>query len=222
MKIHEFPTVSISKQLFHVPGAAVEGGYTAGSVRIVSPEPGGRGILEVQMALRDEWGNPWASWIMSKTNGQVFRIKLTKTPQIITARSLLAPAFTAWPRDEEQWQAPDLSTDINTVFTLGALEGSNVVVIDVGPIGPILKHGHLIGHGDQTYLVDDIEYVSETRARVTVTPPLRKNIVAGQTCMFRPYFLGTISNGGEIITTYDAEQRGHIQVNKIVFSEVIL
>lgn len=223
MKIHTFPTdLKVSGQLFHVPGAAVEGGFTAGSVRIMSPEPGGRSVLEVQLALRDEWNAPWISWLMSKTNGQAFRVRLTKTPQLITSKSLLAPAFSAWPRDDEEWQAPTLRNDLQTVFITGALEGTNIVVIDVGPIGPILKPGHVIGHLDHTYMCDDVEYVSATQARVTITPPLRKNVTAGSTCLFTPWYLGTISNGSEITALYESAQRGHIQPGKIVFTEVIL
>ena len=223
MKIHTFPTdLKVSGQLFHVPGAAVEGGFTAGSVRIMSPEPGGRSVLEVQLALRDEWQAPRMSWLMSKTNGQAFRVRLTKTPQLITSNSLLAPAFNAWPRDEDQWHAPTLKNDLQTVFVTNALEGSNVVVIDIAPIGPIVQPGHVIGHRDHTYMCDDVEYISATRARITVTPPLRKNVSTGDTCLFTPWFLGTISNGSEITTLYESAQRGHLQPGKIVFSEMIL
>lgn len=223
MKIHTFPTdLKVSGQLFHVPGAAVEGGFTAGSVRIMSPEPGGRSVLEVQLALRNEWDAPWMSWLMSKTNGQAFRVRLTKTPQLITSRSLIAPRGDAWQSEDIEWRAPVLKNDLQTVFTTSALEGSNVVVIDISPIGPILQPGHVIGHLDHSYMCDDVEYISQTQARITVTPPLRKTVTVGNTCLFTPWFLGTISNGSEITALYESAQRGHLQPGKIVFSEMIL
>lgn len=223
MKIWNFPTVPVSKQLFHVPGQAQDGGYTSGAVHMLSPEPGGRGVLELQLSLQvREWEAPLASWLMSKGNGEVFRVALVKTPQLITAQSIRTPSFNAYPRDEDRWHAPNVPADLQTVFTIGALEGSTVVRIDMLQIGPVLKHGHVLGHGDHTYVVDDIAYDSQLQATVTVKPPLRKNVIAGDRCLFKPYFLGTISNIGEVRATYDAELRGAIQPGKIVFAEAIV
>lgn len=222
-KIWDFPPVRISKQLFHVPGAAVDGGLTSGGARIVSPEPGGFSVLEVQLSMQvDEWSNPWSSWLMSKANGQIFRIPLTKTPQLITARSIQKPQTDAWPRDDDYWHAPDLKTSLKTTFTSGALEGSNVIVIDMKPFGPVLRFGHVFGHDDNTYLVDDIAYDAMGRATVSVTPPFRKRINPGDICLFEPFFLGSIAPGGDYRKTYDAESVGNIQLEKIIFNEVVL
>lgn len=233
-KIWDFPTVPIQKQLFHVPGAAVEGGFTSGGARITSPEPGGRSILETQVALQvQEWDFPFSSWIMSKTNGQIFRVPLTKTPQLVSNAALTgvdgpSNLAIAWEPTgllvQGQWDNDQYWSDdgiyAETVAT--ASEGTLIVKINMLPYGPILKHGHVFGIRDATYKVDDIEYDDGNVATVTVVPPLRNNILVGDMVLFRPYFLGTISNGSEVKATYDAENVGHMQMGKILFSEVYL
>lgn len=222
-EIFDFPVLPGAKQLFHVPGAAMEGGYTAGAVRILSPEPGGRSVLELQTSFSvNEWENPVASWLMSKGNGEVFRIRLTRTPQVITQRSIPRASFDAYPRDEEQWHAPNPATDLTTLYTATALEGENTVKIDMSSLGPILKPGHVFGHGNTTYKVDKITYDANLIATIVCKPPLRKNIAIGNMCLFTPYFLGTIGNIAEVRTTYDAELGGSIQLGKIIFAEAIV
>lgn len=222
MKVYDFPDVKIGKQLFHVPGAAVEGGFTSGGVRLLSPEPGGRAVLEIEPSMRDEWDAPWLSWLMSKINGQVFRVPLTKTPQLITARSIQRPAFDAYPRDQQEWHAVLRPDDLTAQFTASALEGSSTVRIDMARIGPVLKPGHVIGHGSHTYMVDEITYDASRQATATITPPVRSPIAAGSTCKFTPVFTGTIANGGEIRNTYDRSNNGLIQLGKLILTEAIV
>jgi hypothetical protein len=107
-------------------------------------------------------------------------------------------------------------------YLVSALEGSNVLQIDMLAIGPLLKHGHVIGHDNSGYLVDDIVYDTLGIATITVTPPLRRNVAAGDPVFFRPWFTGSIANPGEFRTTYDAEMVGHIQLEKIILNEVIV
>lgn len=220
MKIWNFPTVPVSKQLFHVPGQAQDGGYTAGAVHMLSPEPGGRGVLEMQIALQvREWDFPFASWIMSMGNGEVFRVRLAPTPQVLSARNAPVPweGGILW-ANQQPWQG-----DIVATYAAPALEGSTVVRVNMTGWGDIARLGHVIGHRDQTYLIGDIEYDETTNvATVSVKPPLRYDVAVGDNAYFRPYFLGTISNIAEVRATYDAELRGAIQPGKIVFAEAIV
>ena len=88
-KIYNLPKLPVSGQLFSVPGAAFDGGYTSGGSNINSPEPGGRSKLNLQLSLQvNEWDTPYMSWLMSKINGEIFRIPLTKTPQLVTDAAL--------------------------------------------------------------------------------------------------------------------------------------
>ncbi len=223
MRIWNFPDVPVSKQLFHVPGQAMEAGFTSGGVRMLSPTPGGRAVLEMQLSMQvNEWEAPVASWLMSKGNGEVFRVKLAKTPQLLTTRSIRVGSFDAYPRDEKKWQATEQSNAMQTVFTQPALEGNQTVQVNMADIGPLLQLGHVIGHDDYTYLVDDISYDADLVATLTVKPPLRKNIAVNDKCLFEPVFLGTISNINDIRATYDSENVGHIQSGKIIFAEAIV
>lgn len=222
MRIWDFPTLAISKQLFSVPGAVVEGGITTGGARIMSNEPGGFATLELQPSWRDEFADPTFSWLMSKANGQVFRIRLAPTPQVVTGRNI-ASLNQQIPLSGNVYSHQETPLiDLSTLFTADALKGTNVVAIDMANIGPVLKHGHLIGHGDHCYMVDDITYSDEGVATITVTPPVRTNIVTGDTCLFRPFFLGMIANGNEMRKSYDAENAGWVQLERIVFTEALV
>lgn len=221
-KVWNFPTFPISKQLFHVPGAAVDGGLTSGGARIVSPEPGGFSVLEIQPALQiGEWDYPLSSWLMSKGNGQILRVRLAPTPQV-AGRGVGTPwrAETIYP--ETPWSnMKNWSGDIVATFSADSLEGSGTVTVDLSDVGPILRQGHVIGHESVTYLVDEIDYDGSI-ATINVIPPLRRNIKTGDLALFRPYFTGSIVNAGEFRNTYDAENVGMIQLNKIILTEVIL
>lgn len=222
MRIYDFPDVTISKQLFHVPGQSQEGGFTSGGARITSPEPGGRSILELTMALQvGEWQNPVTSWLMSKINGQVLRVKLARTPQVVTSLNIAIPENDTGYPFEDFYSRPRIQTDLEGRYTTAALEGTTSVVIDMRIFGRILLPGHVIGHGDNCYLVDEISYDSNLQATVVVTPPLRRDVTAGDTALFRPNFLGTISNGDSFRVTYDAEDIGMIQPGDITFNEAV-
>ena len=222
-RIYEFPTFPIAKQLFHVPGAANEGGFTSGGARMLSPEPGGFSMLEIQPSLQvNEWDFPLSSWLMSKTNGQVLRVRLAPTPQVASARSAGVPWGAEGVYPDSPWSnMQNWSGDMTAIYAADALEGSNIVRINMGSLGQLLQPGHVIGAGDVSYKIDEIEYIGTT-AIVAVMPPIRKSIGVGDPMYFRSWFLGTIANGADFRTTYDAENNGHIQIGKIVFNEAIM
>lgn len=220
-KIWEFPSFPISDQLFHVPGQALAGGITSGGAQIISPEPGGFAMLEITPALQvNEWNYPAASWLMSKGNGAIMRVRLAPTPQISwSARrngsSVPWDTGLLWSNDRE-WEG-----DFSGVFTAVALEGSTQLVIDLTGVGQALQFGHVIGHGNYTYLIDEIEYDGDV-ATVIVTPPLRNDVAIGDAANLRPWFLGRIANIGEIRSSYKAADNGHIQLGKIILNEAII
>jgi hypothetical protein len=220
-KTYAFPTFPISKQLFHVPGASVDGGITSGGARIRSPEPGGFSMLEIQPSLQpDEWSYPLSSWLMSKTNGEILRVRLAPTPQVAGARNII----TSVPWDSEQpWSnQQNWAGDVSLSYATTALYGTTTVKIDMLNVGEILQVGHVLGHAYDTYMVDEIEYDENSVATMTVKPPLRRNITAGDDAFPRPWFTGQIVNGEEVRTTYDAENNGFIQIGKIILSEVVI
>lgn len=230
-KIWEFPDVPIQSQLFHVPGAAFDGGITSGGAIIQSPEPGGRSVLETQVAFNpNEWDFPFHSWLMSKVNGEIFRIKLTKTPQIVDASGNinsnsvnLIESSVSWNNQQtwnngQNWQNDGEHIDIVS----NSLEGSVKITVDTSTIGEIIKFGHVIGIGNSSYLVDEVEYENNF-AELTIKPPLRKSVIPGLMLFLKtPYFLGTISNGNQIRSTYENSNNGGIQMGNIIFNEFIL
>jgi hypothetical protein len=227
-KVWNFPTFPISKQLFHVPGAAADGGFTSGGARITSPEPGGFSVLEIQPSFQTgEWEYPLSSWLMSKSNGQILRVRLAPTPQVASQRSLVPAGGVPWGAEggypESPWSnQQNWSGDLAAMYFAPALEGTGIVKVDMSSIGPILRPGHVLGNGDATHLIDEIEYNANGIATIALTPPLRRNISIGDPVYFRPYFTGSIANPGDFRNSYDAENVGNIQLNKIILNEVIL
>ena len=220
-KIWNFPTLKIESQLFHVPGAYFEGGLTSGGARIMSPEPGGRSVLEMRLAYQvNEWNSPFSSWLMSKINGAIFKVQLTKTPQLASfigeSNYITSSPFYNWDNDQ-----PWVNDGANLGAVGTALEGAVELSVSVGSFGEILKHGHVIGIGNYSYIIDDVSYVG-TRADLVVSPPLRNSVSNADVVWLKPYFTGAIANGAEIRNSYDAGNIGGIQLNRIVFNEVII
>lgn len=206
--IYDWPdALGFSGQMFRVPGMAKDGGITAGGARVMSPEPGGFGRLDIRPQLAvGEYAAPWASWIASKTNGQIMKIRLAVTPQIATAK-------------------PDGSGQEITIaprnFATSALAGSTLLFVDCEDIGQIIKPGHVIGHSIHTYLVDEVVYDGDDLAELTVTPPLRKDVSTADLVYFRPYFCGYISNGDDLDPVYDRAMNGNYEFPNLKFMEVI-
>jgi hypothetical protein len=223
-KIWGFPAFPISKQLFHVPGLAYEGGFTAGGARIMSPDVGGFAMLEIQPSMQTrEWEYPFSSWLMSKCNGQILRVRMAPTPQVLSKRSLQSAYWDGdddpelpW-SNEEPWEG-----DLAAVYSVVSLKGSLQVTVDMSVIGEFLRVGHVIGHKNACYMVDEIDYDEDSVATIRVTPPLRDAVAINDPVYFRPWFTGVIANASEIRATYDAENVGYIQLGKIVLSEAVL
>lgn len=232
-QVWDFPTIKIRSQLFYAPGAAFDGGFTSGGARISSPEPGGRAYLEVEPSLQTtEWDIPFASWLMSKTNADIFRVQLVKTPQIVSnaALNVTLPEIdvgipwamegqyiqNSWDNNKN-WSFDDLFVTANAM----GLEGETTLIIDVSLFGPVINYGHVIGHDNWSYLVEDINY-DENIATIKIKPPLRKNVAQGDFIYLRPYFTGSIMNASEIRAGYEAVNNGHIKMPNIIFSEVVI
>ncbi|WP_305096484.1 hypothetical protein [Croceibacterium aestuarii] len=213
-KIYQFPMFRVESQLFHVPGAGYDGGLTAGGAQFITPEPGGFGVLEIMPAIIDtEWIDPAASWLMSKIDGQVMRVRLAASPQI--AWSLKRNNQLDW-----DWVNPvGPRTEAVSTFTATALKGETAVAVDISELGRLLRPGHVIGHAFDCYLVDEIEYAGSV-ANIVVKPPLRRDIAVNDECLFTPWFTGRISNGADIRAAYN--NLGHVKPGNIVLHEAVL
>lgn len=231
-EILTFPTLPVQGQLFRAPGQAYDGGFTAGGARLMSPEPGGRAFLDVQLSLQtNERDNPAVSWLMSKLNGDIFSVPLTKTPQLLNTEAYgglfpygdipWAPVNnysqpTRWD-NSKKWMDEGLIVEASA----NALEGSTSVSVNMLSYGEILQRGHVIGFGNYSYMIDAISY-SDSVATIRVKPPLRKAVSQGDFMLTRPYFQGTIINGQEFAANYEAINNGHIKPPRLIFSEVII
>lgn len=232
-EILTFPTLPVQGQLFRAPGQAYEAGFTSGGANVSSPEPGGRAFLDMQLALQTrEWENPAVSWLMSKLNGDIFRVQLTKTPQLLRNEDFAPPGYNGkgvpWEAininsSPTKWNNNKLWADDGLVLPTvsNALEGSTFVTVDVTGYSEVLKRGHVIGFGNYSYMIDAIDY-SGNAATIKIKPPLRNDIAEGNYLLTRPYFLGRVTNGQEFAANYEAINNGHIKPPRLVFSEVII
>jgi len=228
-KIWDFPQLAVSGQLFRAAGQAFDGGFTSGGARVSSAEPGGRAFLEVQLSLQvQEWSYPFVSWLMSKVNGDIFSVKLAKTPQVLSNANLGIMSDTVpWAplgnNSPDPWNNNQFWSNDGVGFPvlINALEGTTIVRLNVDGVGPVIRHGHVIGFGRSSYMVDDIEYDGDV-AIVTVNPPLRRNITPIDFALTRPTFLGQVVNSQEFAANYEAMNNGHIKPPRLIFSEVII
>lgn len=229
--IFDFPRLAIQSQLFYAGGSAFDGGFTSGGARTISPEPGGRAFLEVQLSLQvNEWEIPFTSWLTSKVNnGTIFRVPLVKTPQLVSDIALgitsdLKKGIPWAPEGlytQPLWDNGQLWSSDGLVINpaTDAFDGSNQLVVTI--TGEPLKHGHVIGVNDSSYIIDDIVYDAGT-ATITVNPPLRQDVTTDDFIVTRPYFLGVVTNAGEFRANYDKMNNGHIQPGRLIFTEIIL
>lgn len=219
MKIYQFPTFRIETQLFHAPGAGYDGGLTAGGAQFITPEPGGFGQLEIQPAIIDtEWDAPLASWVMSKISGQVFRVRLAPSPQIAYSRKRGMMAL-PWDNGQTWSNQEDWDGDFTGTFAASGLKGSVIMSFDLTGVGPVVGPGHVVGHAYDTYGIDEITYDGDI-ATAVVSPPLRRNIAAGDNCYLRPWFTGRIANGADIRAPYNS--MGHIKPGNIILQEAVI
>lgn len=229
-KVYDWPPLIRSRQFFHAGGQAFEGGFTSGGARVMTPEPGGRGILNIEfnLQLRDMKANPIVSWIGTMiANGNIFRIPIGCTPQLVKALDLglsVGGDELPWAADGMMPEAPwdngqNWAFDILADAASTALAGTTTLKLDMGDLLPGLRHGHLIGHEDVTYLIEDIEYEGSI-ATITVNPPLRKNVSQGDVITFRPKMLGIARNPEAFRSLY--EPSNLIRLGSVEFVEALI
>jgi hypothetical protein len=222
-KIWNFPTFPISAQMFHVPGGYIEGGFTRGGAMMGSPEPAGFSVLDIKPAMQvKEWDFPISSWLASKGNGEVLRVRLAPTPQVALSVRRGNSVNVPWDQEllwsnQEMWEGDFALSFINPI-----LEGTTTAVIDCSSVGQIFQIGHVFGDQNSTHLIDEIEYDDDGYAEVLFRTPARRDIPAGAACYTRPWFLGRISNPDSVPVMYEAANNGHIQLNQITLTEAII
>jgi len=228
-KVYDFPPILRGKQLFHAGGQAFDGGFTSGGARVLTPEPGGRGILNMEFAIqRNCPADPIVSWICSMiANGNIFRIPISFTPQIVPLSDLGvselsegAPWSEAGMTPEGPWEnGQNWASDVLVEAVATALAGTVTLVVDFGSLPLVLRLGHLIGHDDVTYLVEDIEY-DGTTATITVNPPLRNTVAQGDLVTFRPKMMAVARNPDSFRGLY--EPADIIRLGSVEFVEALI
>ena len=231
-KIYDWPSaVKPTEQLFFSGGQLVEGGFTSGGARMMYPEPGGRSVLELTFDYQQNYNpDPIVSWLITMIrNGNIFRVPIRYSPQLVRRDNLMIDdtlelSGLPWSEAGQTVEGP-WSNDQNWLYSPAieasatALEGSLTFQVDFTELGNILQLGHLIGHLDYTYLVEDIEYVGSI-ATITVNTPLRKNIAQGDFITFRPKMLCVARNPDNLRGTYNAADL--IKLGSLELLEVIL
>jgi hypothetical protein len=231
-KIYDWPLrIKPTKQLFYSGGQLVEGGFTSGGGRMMYPEPGGRSVLELSFDYQQNYNpDPIVSWLITMIrNGNIFRIPIRNSPQLVKSEDLMIDTsleLTGLPWAEAgQTNQGSWNNNKNWLYSpvlemsATALEGSVTFEVDFADTPLVLSHGHVIGHSDYGYLVEDIEY-NGTIATITVNTPLRKNILQNDFMLFRPKPLFVARNPDNLRGLYDAADL--IKLGSLELLEVIL
>lgn len=226
--IYDWPAIVPARQLFHAGGQAFDGGFTARGAKLRSPEPGGRAFLEMEFGYQKHGAtDPLVSWVCSKiANGNIFRVPLSRSPQLISAADLglssddgvpwaAEGAFASGPWDNGQ----NWSFEVGAYANAAALDGAVSIEIDMGNLPAMLKSGHVIGVGNGVHLVDDIEW-DDTVAALTLDPPLRADVAAGDYVTFRPKMLCVAENPESFRGLYESADL--IKLGSVRFIEAIL
>lgn len=226
--VYDWPAIVPVRQLFHAGGQAFDGGFTTGGAKILSPEPGGRAFLEVEFGYQKHGAtDTLISWAMSKiSNGNIFRVPVERTPQLLSAADLGLASDSGVPWAEEgAFSSGPWDNDQNWAFEVGAyssaaaLEGTTSLTIDMGDLPAALRIGHVIGVGNGTHLVDDLEWDGAI-ASITVDPPLRADVADGDYVTFRPRMLCVAENPENFRGLY--EPADLIKLGSVRFIEAIL
>ena len=229
VEILDWPAaVAPSAQIFHAGGQVFDGGFTGGGYAGVQPEPGGRAFLEMSFdTMKGEDASRMASWLMSRQrNGTVFRVPIRRTPQIASLAALGLSDLAAYqargvPWEEGQpWDSGvNWSLDIVGTATVDALDGVTQIVVDLTGLNRGLKFGHLIGHNSIAYHIDNIVYAGDV-ATISITPPLRNDMAAGDFVTLRPTMLATALDPDSFKAMFNSA--GHIRPGSIVMAEALL
>lgn len=225
------PTLCPIDQVFRSGGQAVAGGMTLGGVSVEYPEPGGRAELLCRFPTRfDSQANVDASWTISRIlNGNVMRIRLSKSIQLVPATDLggSVELESGVPWDNGlgwdngfgwQWEPA-------VPIAASAAKGAAVVLLDFSSLGQVLQPGHVFGfrHSDgvdTAHVAEDVVYNGSDVASIAISPPLRRAVEFGEDALFRPSMLVQCRNAREVLG--QLESRRHLVMNPFHFVEALV
>lgn len=227
---YDWPSSVIpARQLYHAGGQMVDGGFTSAGARLGYPEPGGRAFLELEFGYQDNApADPIVSWLCSKVaNGNVFRIPIWRSPQVLSEADIGLSGLDAglpWAAEgllpERSWDnGNNWEYEVGAAAVSASLEGTTEITIDVGDLPVALRPGHVIGHNDTAYKVDDLEW-DDTVATIRLMTPLRADVDADAFITFRPKMLVVATNPDSFRGLYQPADL--IQLGSARFIEAIL
>jgi hypothetical protein len=230
--IYDWPRlVEPINQTFRAGGTSVAGGMTLGGISVENPEPGGRGELTMDFPpFANEDVNLAASWIMSRIlNGAIMRIRLfSPSVQLLadsvfgidTASGVMWSNGLGW--SEAAWAADPRSNVIT-----GGAKGATSLIITTTALGETtIKVGHVIGFNlngfDFTHIITDVvlNQGGPNRARITVSPPLRRQVFGTDVVKYRPAMLVTCINAREVAANFRLGRV--VQLNSARFVEALV
>ena len=207
-------------QLFRAGDQPISGGMVAGGASYINPEPGGRGELFMEFhPLASIEANRQASWTISRAlGGAIFRVPIYDSVQLVGATDLGGPTGgLMWSNGQPWSNGQGWRYDPQAPVTVAALAGTTEVQVDLSGFGEVLNLGHVIGFGDVTHIVENIDYDDSTVATIEISPPLRADLTTSDELRFRPVMLATISNAREFANTFTSGR--HVRLGSTRFVE---
>lgn len=225
--IYDWPSrIRARSGFFRVGPEVIDGGMTISSALISNATPGGRAILQAEFDTLAACANGMGSWLASLMATQaVFRVPIRVTPQLLSGADLGLDITAADERlglpfdNDENWDN-DFGWAFDPAGTAltGAIEGTTVLTLD-SALDPLPFFGKAIGVGDCAYLVFDAES-DGTMLTLTVMPPLRADVAAGDLIKFRPTMLATVLDPSAFLDVF--KRNRWFQPGAITFVEALL
>jgi len=216
-------------QVFRAGGESTMGGMTLGGFSSENPQPGGRGelVMNFEVFATDE-ANLDASWTISRLlNGNVMRVPLYRTIQLVPLSSFHAEAFEngiPWSESQPWGNGENWAYSPTAPIAAAGLRGSPELKVDLGAYGQILKLGHVFGiyvdGYDFAHKVMDITYDSSDVATIEVSPPLRRDVGTTDGIRFFPTMLVTCANAREVMGNFSSGR--HMQLSAARFVEALV
>lgn len=208
--IHQWPeSVAPINQVFQANGASTAGGMTLGGAMTENPSPGGRARMSFvfsPLAMRES--NEAMSWLASMMgNGAIFSVPIYNSVQLVPEADIFGVAANNFFDTADPYSAIAIRRwEPFVPVSATALAGAVTMTADLSELGKVLRAGHVIGFRSGTYdfshAVKSISYDGGSIATITIEPPLRRALTAGDKMHLRPKMLATVENASEVVQPF--------------------
>ncbi|MEX3009009.1 hypothetical protein [Hoeflea sp. TYP-13] len=205
------------------PGNTIDGFISRASYQNDIPIAGARNQLRMEFNAHGESAGNYFAWAINNAQLARFLVPIRNTPQLASTAALAAAEVThaqGNPFSTGQYFSTGYGFAFNPTIDVSAaaVEGANTIVLDETRWPDALTYGKIVGLGRGVYHVNDIDR-DGTTVTISFSPPLRRDIAAGEHATLRPSLICRPQNLSTFIALFDPAQI--VRPGAIVMNEVI-